>query len=400
MFDSICVHNPQTEGSVFDLGTLAEAMIFYRRTRVLVNPAELVSLLRICGPESLCAALGSGFIELAYLENHLGVATVNAGRPNERLGLVMVETQAQKLPEYIYDTLHRWTNNRRKSRALTDQVLRYATPIKWPMSEAEAAKNDLLASDFVGACAKAVIRDLSRGYAPPDDAYYRVRLAAETAIEQRGFRMGLFVETNFDFNQAAAVFRQSGSEGKFEAAGVLSQVFGGLTDLKVAASFSDEMAVSPIVATIAELKLSQLLTKRAQSAEKIEVFQEWTCEEGRAIREALRQGKRNFDDILHLAEQAARFKEWLAEQPESADLNREYLKAVCSVGWADKLPSKAIRLLIFQALGGALSLVTTPVGGLAVGTALSVLDSFLVDRLVKGWKPSQFVEGALKDFVQ
>ena len=57
MFDSICIHNPQPFGAAFDLGLLAEAMVFYRQSRVLVSPTDLVSLLRICGPDSLCAAL-------------------------------------------------------------------------------------------------------------------------------------------------------------------------------------------------------------------------------------------------------------------------------------------------------------------------------------------------------
>src|SRR5215470_7305978 len=99
---------------------LAEAMVFYRHVRVLVNAAELVSLLRICGPDSLCAALESGSIELAYIENHLGVSTVNAGQANERHGLVFVASPVQKLDEFAYGKLLTWTNNRRKSRTLTD----------------------------------------------------------------------------------------------------------------------------------------------------------------------------------------------------------------------------------------------------------------------------------------
>lgn len=55
--------------------------------------------------------------------------------------------------------------------------------------------------------------------------------------------------------------------------------------------------------------------------------------------------------------------------------------------------------MIFNAAAGALSLVTTPAVGVAASTALNILDSFLVDRLVKGWKPNQFVEGVLREFI-
>jgi hypothetical protein len=400
MFDSICLHNPQPVGFAFDLGILAEAMVFYRHTRVLVNAAELVSLLRICGPDSLCVALESGFIELAYIENHLGVSTINAGHANERHGLVFVGSPAQNLDEFAYGKLLIWTNNRRKSRNLTDRLVRYVKPVRWEKPAAQDARDDLLYSDFCSACAKAAVRHLAPGYVPPDEAYYRVRLEAESAIEQPGFTMDLSIETDFDFGQANTFYQKAVPDAQFDKAAVLSGLFGGLADLKTAASFSDEMAVSPSALAIAELKLASLLSKRTQSDKKIEAFEEWTCEHGRAIREAVVAKRHNFDDILRLAEEAARFKGWLAKYPDSSDLNREYLKAVCNVGWAEKLPPKVVRFLLFTAVGGALSLATTPGGGLATGAALNALDYFLVDQLVKGWKPNQFVEGPLRKFVQ
>lgn len=40
-------------------------------------------------------------------------------------------------------------------------------------------------------------------------------------------------------------------------------------------------------------------------------------------------------------------------------------------------------------------------GGLGTlgGVALSALDSFVLDRMLKGWKPNQFVEGPLRRFL-
>jgi hypothetical protein len=189
-------------------------------------------------------------------------------------------------------------------------------------------------------------------------------------------------------------------DAQFDKAAVLSGLFYGLADLRTAALFSDEMAVSPSASAIAELKLASLISKRTQSDKKIEAFQEWRCEHGRAIREAVAAKRYSFDDILRLAEESGRFKDWLAKHPDTSDLNREYLKAVCSVGWAEKLPSKVVRFLLFTAVGGALSLATTPAGGLATGAVLNALDCFFVDQLVKGWKPNQFVEGPLRTFVR
>jgi hypothetical protein len=219
---------------------------------------------------------------------------------------------------------------------------------------------------------------------PPDEAYYRVRLEAESAIEQPGYTMDLSIETDFDFGQANTFYQKAVPDAQFDKAAVLSGLFYGLADLRTAALFSDEMAVSPSASAIAELKLASLISKRTQSDKKIEAFQEWRCEHGRAIREAVAAKRYSFDDILRLAEESGRFKDWLAKHPDTSDLNREYLKAVCSV----------------TAVGGALSLATTPAGGLATGAVLNALDCFFVDQLVKGWKPNQFVEGPLRTFVR
>lgn len=37
--------------------------------------------------------------------------------------------------------------------------------------------------------------------------------------------------------------------------------------------------------------------------------------------------------------------------------------------------------------------------GTASGLALSAGDAFLLDKLVKGWKPNQFIDNTLQEFV-
>jgi hypothetical protein len=46
-----------------------------------------------------------------------------------------------------------------------------------------------------------------------------------------------------------------------------------------------------------------------------------------------------------------------------------------------------------------LGAIAAPEIGIASGIALNAADYFLIDRLIKGWKPNQFIEGALKDFL-
>jgi hypothetical protein len=79
MFDSICLHNPQAVGYAFDLGILAEAMVFYRHIRVLANAAELVSLLRICGPDSLLPGISFSYKKRAACRERIPRKALQAG---------------------------------------------------------------------------------------------------------------------------------------------------------------------------------------------------------------------------------------------------------------------------------------------------------------------------------
>jgi hypothetical protein len=266
--------------------------------------------------------------------------------------------------------------------------------------EAQAARHDLLDREFFASCIRAATPHLTGGYVPPPDAQYEVRLELEPCIEERGIQFDMSVETDFDFSEANRLYRRVMPDERLSLASVMVGVFSALADLRTAALFSDEMAVSPAGSAIADTKLAQLLSKRSNSSAKIAAFEEWTCEDGKGIREAVHARHKNFDDVLKLVEEAARFKQWLANNEESSDLRKEYLKAVSASSWADKLPSKTIRLLLFAAAGHALDVIKTPAEAAAASLGLDILDSFFVDRLIKGWKPNQFVEGPLKKFIE
>ena len=131
----------------------------------------------------------------------------------------------------------------------------------------------------------------------------------------------------------------------------------------------------------------------------MEAFQECVFHDGRAISEAVNANHKNFDDVLKVAAQARKFKDWIADRPEDADLRNEYIRAVQELDWIDRLPAKSLRWVLFAIGGAVLSLIPPPIGPVA-STTLSISDTFLVDKLLKGWKPNQFVAGPLKEFVK
>lgn len=104
--------------------------------------------------------------------------------------------------------------------------------------------------------------------------------------------------------------------------------------------------------------------------------------------------------MLRLVTSGLKFKDWLKKSSQDGDVVKEYCREVTRAEWADKLPPKAARWAIFAAASTAAGVLLSPLTGAVVGAGLSVGDSFLVDKLIKGWKPNQFVNGPLKEFVK
>jgi hypothetical protein len=117
---------------------------------------------------------------------------------------------------------------------------------------------------------------------------------------------------------------------------------------------------------------------------------------GNTVAEAIRGGERTFDDLIKVLDEAERFRGWLRDKEPDADLLYEYYRAVTEPSWISTLPAKVFRWSIAVGLGAAVPGLT----GQLVGAAYGLFDTFLLETLATGWKPNQFVDGELRNFVR
>ncbi len=390
MFDSICIRKQRRSGPPIDLGFLAEAMIFYRDVHVVCDDEMLTHLLRVCGPDSLLAAVKDALITLSYVENKLGVASRDLGTPTERHGLVLVSSPQFNFLSFAQKQLEGVTARRGYSRRLAIKLDRHVGKVRWEQSEVDAAQLDFIDPDITDIAAKVILGQLAPGVPLRPDGFLRL---SQTA--------GAFAaRTSFDLSTAAARYEQLNPGNQFSIGLVLVGMFDALADVRFAARFGSELAVSAETAAIAAVKLQKIFERQRISETQLTLFQEAVFHEGRAIREAVNVRHRTFEDVLKLADAARPFKLWLAAQPETSDIRNEYLRAVSQLGWADKLPAKIFRWLLFGVAANALTLPVTPLNSLIASASISGTDEFLMDRLIKGWKPNQFIEGNLRPFVE
>jgi hypothetical protein len=180
---------------------------------------------------------------------------------------------------------------------------------------------------------------------------------------------------------------------------LLSFILNARLDAYFAANYMAEIVTSSIASGIIEAKFRELVARRHKSAAEIELFQEQHLDDARAIREAINSGERTFEEFLEILEKAERFKEWIGTRNPDESLIKEYFKEVTAESWVDKLPSKSFRF-VFTTLTGLGADLVFPTGGIGtmIGAGVGGIDSLLLDKLLKGWKPNQFVQGPLREF--
>jgi hypothetical protein len=111
------------------------------------------------------------------------------------------------------------------------------------------------------------------------------------------------------------------------------------------------------------------------------------------------KGTSSFRELLPVLAKARKFHDWLSNQPPDVDLIKAYYKEVTASTWIDKLPTKAARWSLFTGAGMAVDALGGGGIGTAAGIALSAVDTFLLNKIIRDWKPHHFVQGPLKQFV-
>ena len=197
-------------------------------------------------------------------------------------------------------------------------------------------------------------------------------------------------DINFTAANAAYHSRISATHSSLSPAYVLSNLMSVRGDIECGARFESELVVDDLNGAIARLRLEDLMLRRDASLSVLQRFQVFVFADGRAVNSAFRSG-RKLRELVPILRQASKFKHWLSEQPPNIDLLTQFYRASTENTWIDQLPSKVTRWMFFTTAGVAVGAVAGGALGVAAGIVLSAADTFLVEKIARGWNPSQFI---------
>lgn len=382
-------------------GLLAEVLLYYSEVELLLDVANLSLLIRTIGPETFQRLVELPNVKAISVEDNLAVQTDSTGIELHNFVAFSffkspsgkeIKTKEDRLFEvYFREMGDKWDAKRAVTR-----VLPFVTesPLGGPVGSnriIEHARIDLLDAKYVENAATEVLLRLVPNFHIPQKLVFRPH---ETDT-------GYIIETNLSFSAVNAEYHKvvPPSQDSLSSARILSEILEARAGLTISAQNNSDAVVTVLCESLMKKRVVELVKRAERSKREIEVFQEYSLSHGKALQEAINSGERSFSDFLNLMEAAGDFKAWVKNQPADAKILEEYIAALSSQSWIDLLPSKALRFTFFSGAGIAADLAFPTGFGIIAGTALGAADAFLLDRLIKGWKPNYFVNGPLSEFV-
>lgn len=394
MFESILVRPNIQFGVNADIGLLAETLLFYKRTIVPANRGYLTALIKTLGVDDLLGLIENGHIDLVFIEDDFAVVTNTDSTgiiEHHDFGAVEVignqkktrMTREERLTEIIYRAIDDSHIAKKSARRILEKSEHYKmeTLLGKGREVTSLARADMADPSYMTEAAKTVLEH----YVP----IYMKSIRLEFRVIQT--EMGFIVLHNLDFKKVNHELHQKISQEttSLTLALILNHILNARGEMALSSYYLSELVTTPLNHALLGLQFKHLLLKRERSAGEIHSFQDIILK-GHTIREAINSGERSISDFRKLLDHAKKFKNWVDGVKPEAKLIAEYYESNISGTWVDSLPIKTIRFAICTGLGFS---------GDVTGISASLVDSFLLDKILKGWRPHHFVQGELTKFV-
>jgi hypothetical protein len=383
-----------------NLGVIAETIFFYRSTHLLLDHGSLIALAKNLSPDDLIEMFDRTKTKLTYIQPTFAVVKTGMPPTNQFVAFQFGGNQERKVSHYKEEismmlecALGQSTDTRKLVKSINDRVAlhRFSKPEKENIIT-RLAQEDATDKSFVRNSVVVMLDYLVPGFRIPKDFRFELIDTGQ----------GYAIDTNLNFAEINRLYHilVSSEHSTITSEYLLAHLITARADSFFAANYMSEIVTAPIYSDLIRLKHFEFLLRRDSNAQAAKLFHDTVLPDFPTISEAIDSGQRTIPEFLNLLDQAEKFKGWLTEANPDSGLIRNYFRAATEKTWADKLPTKSIRFSIATGLG-MLADAILPTGlGTAVGLSIGAGDSMYLDKLIKGWRPNQFIDGPYRKFVE
>ncbi len=392
MFEKIVLRRSET-GTAISAGQIAEALLFYQNVHLIIDLGSFRQLIRQLGPATLLTILRRSDCFAVYCEETLGTHTQSVGTLQAHSlvafslaghdGVGMFSSREERVAYLLKNDDLSSSDAKRFAKAFLK-----ITPVRKLSGDfycnggiTEAARTDLSDASFVKSAVNSAL-ELTTG---------ANSLGSSLKFDIHDSELGMYVFHNIDFqaiNARRANFQPS--TGPISEAHLLNHILEARADLALASFYGGDFVSSEVTSSIVQLRYYELLRRQKLNEDQRANFHEITLPDYPSLRESIDSKHRTFKEFLLLLDRAARFKEWLKSTSLDQALVRSYMTAISKEGWIQSVPAKTVRYLFTLALESQ-----SP----WIGAAAAIGDSFVIEKLLGGWRPNHFVENRLAPFL-
>jgi hypothetical protein len=387
MFESIAFGRDSL-ADVASLGELAECLLYYKQVHAIVDHGSFTRLARICGPETLLGLVEDGHLAMTYLENRPAVSTRLVGGRAEH-AFVMIQAKGKESQNLVPQLFQELTGKQGRGRRLAHKLLERMSTKTYGRTELEKSVEAIERSRYTDRLVPQILAARGVSQQLPNSPRFRVHKEKD----------GFVIDTNLDFVLLNAEYQRNHTDHQLDPALILDVLYEGYAELDFAASVATEMAPTPTEFVIAKARIASVLEARTLSFDRLSAFKSIAIPHGGSIAESINQGTRSFEDLRKLLSEAEHFKKWIRSQPPEGEMAKAYVDEVTKGSWRTGSAIKHLRFVLFNAAQIAVSGAIAGPEGAAAGLVLAATDAYILERLLGGWKPHQFVRGPLEKFL-
>ncbi len=345
-----------------------------------------------CGPESGISRSCKFGLRVVLSKAFLGVSTNRQGfKPPTHgfhlLSLVREGAQKNESDVEFIDRVARSDDEKRLFRLCEIREAPFPITKDSPLQfvASDFSKRNISSEDF-----KIIIQTIAPAFKVPEDFYFYGKQVT---------RDGQFsLQSNLNLQELRRVLVVP-RETPIGFADLMALYLHARTQMASCALHGCDFDADEMVSRVFRSRLNEVVQKVAKSQDGIQLFQENTFPDGRRISEAIDHGHRSMKDFLLVLEKAKKFKKFLHQIQGDPSLIREYIASNSSAGWLENLPAKHARFVLFTGGGFLFDIL----GGAGVGTlaalGLSAFDTYLLEKIVRNWRPNQFVDDSVRPFL-
>jgi len=391
MFDAISV-NKFNDENLLDIGRVGELLVFYQKVIIIANEVDIAKIIHNLGGEQF-----RRLSELGRLKTILNRG-INAVPHPGRDGLFeYYRIRLMKDAGIEYEDLDRIAEHLKKlngRRSASSRIINNcANFISLDTPDSLSGK----------ITSKIAIEDLANEEILNNYMFYFTN-GQSVGSKSRCIRISgdkFAMESNFDWDRFASRSNGAFANGINAKCHLILNFIQASEAFMSSVNFCSDGAYPAEISDIIKMKHRNLLLKYQNSISQIEIFQESQIGGGKNIRSIINKGEKTLEDVAKLITENPEFSRWTGSIPNDSHIIREYVKAISSQGWINSLPGKSFKFLLMAGVGASLDLLPfSSLAKQATSLGISFGETFMLDKLINGWRPNHFVDGPLRNFVE